>query len=119
MSCEGQPIPSMHVGKAIADKWVKNYRNIKKEALASTAGPKGDTNTIWYSVDQIRELVNEADCQGATGIRAYLAAYSEVPTLLGEVLRIPVSMKKTMPPAINVVRISLYVSVLSDIHKRI
>ena len=94
MSCEGQPIPSMHVGKAIADKWVKNYRNNKKEALAPTAGPKGDTNTLWYSVEQMKGLISEAECQGATGIRLYFAAYSEVPTVPGEAVRIPAGANK-------------------------
>lgn len=96
MSCSSQPIPSIHIGKAIASKWVQNFQNIKRPLLTLTASLLGETKSIWYSVDQIRELVNEADCQGATGIRAYLAAYSEVPTLLGEILRIPLGANKSM-----------------------
>jgi hypothetical protein len=93
MSCEG-PIPSIHIGKAIADKWVKNYQTIKREALASTAGSQGDTKTIWYSVDQLRELIDEADCQGATGVRIYFAAYSATPNLPGEALHTPAGANK-------------------------
>ena len=96
MSCEGQPIPSMHVGKAIADKWVKNYQTVKRPALAQTAGPQGDTKSVWYSVDQLRQLISEADCQGATGVRLYFAAYSEMPTLAGEGVRIPPGANKSM-----------------------
>ena len=96
MSCSSQPIPSIHIGKTIASKWVQNFQSIKRPVLAVLSGLLGETKSVWYSVDQLRELIKEADCQGATGIRAYLAAYSETPSIVGEALRIPAGANKKM-----------------------
>lgn len=96
MSCANQPIPDMYIGKAIADKWVKNYQSIKRPLLASSASSQGETKAIWYSVDQFRQLIQEAECQGATGIRLYFAAYSETPTITGEAVRIPEGANKSL-----------------------
>jgi hypothetical protein len=89
MSCANNPVPKMHIGKAIASKWVKNYQAIKQPLLRNTAPLYGDTRALWYNIERWRELVAEAECQGATGIRMYFAAYSESATLPGEGVYIP------------------------------
>lgn len=96
MSCEHNRIPTMHIGKAIASQWVRNYRTIKRPLLAGSAGPDGDTNSILYDMKKWRELMDEAICQGATGIRIYFGAYSEHPTLPGEGLIIPKDANKNL-----------------------
>ena len=40
--------------------------------------------------------MDEAICQGATGVRIYFAAYSETPTLPGEATAIPPGANKNM-----------------------
>lgn len=96
MSCENNPVPKMHIGKDIARKWVNNYQTLKRPLLNPTASPEGDTKALWYNINSWRELMEEAACQGATGIRLYFAAYSENSTSSGEGARIPRGANKML-----------------------
>lgn len=96
MSCEHNPIPKMHIGRAIASQWVHNYQSIKRPVLAATAASGGDTRSILYPIASWKGLMDEAICQGATGIRIYFAAYSENPVLPGESRLIPPGANKNM-----------------------
>ena len=86
----------MHIGKAIASKWVKNYQTLKRPLLQGSSPSEGDTRALWYNIDRWRELVEEAAGQGATGIRMYFAAYSENATLPGEGVYIPKGANKML-----------------------
>ena len=99
MSCPGKPLPLMFIGKDITNKWVKNYQDSKLKLLNPSSHDLGvgDTKSLWYDIDKLKELIDEAiTCQQAEGIRLYFAAYSEVPTLKNEAELIPDKCNKNL-----------------------
>jgi len=64
-------------GKASA--WINNYQSKQLKDVLNTLYPfsEGDTKSVWYEKKSIEELIAEMSCQEATGLRIYLASYTQ------------------------------------------
>lgn len=59
--------------------WVDHYQgNQLKNVLNKLHHfPKGDTQSVFYAMDDIQELVSEIECQTVSGVRMFLSAYTD------------------------------------------
>jgi hypothetical protein len=57
----------------LASAWVKNYQGVKLTKALNPTVPKtnNDTKLIYYTRALIEDLIEEIDCQKATGLRGY------------------------------------------------
>jgi hypothetical protein len=64
------------LNKKTANDWVLNYQRKKLLVLNATVNEPavGDTKSLHFTKKQLKELIAEIECQGATGIKTYFAS---------------------------------------------
>lgn len=75
LSTATMPLPSIFIGKALTTSRIANYGT--KHALLSTEISKPDTKSVWYSKEQITELMAEIDHAEGDGVRLFFGSYED------------------------------------------
>src|SRR5215831_7542257 len=76
----GEDFDSSNSGltRTVASGWVTNYQTSKLPVLNTTVDHSnaGDTKSLLFEMNKLLDLRDEISCQGATGVRAYFAAFT-------------------------------------------
>jgi hypothetical protein len=73
-----RPLPEFFVGKVKSNELIANFMKKKYAALKGTLpSDRGETESIWYSIEHIEKLYKELIYLNADGLRIYMGAYGE------------------------------------------